>query len=109
MSRYIDADILWNKISQAYQFDDKHGALGYVKQCLNEDPTTDVQEVRREYKCNWHIPIIKINTFCSVNKVNCGSEKCPAWNYDNCGDCYFHINSPCDWNWNIVKNIIELN
>ncbi len=109
MPRYIDADMLWDKISRAYQFEDKRGVLGYVKQCLNEAPIANVQEVRREYVCNWNIPIIKIYTFCSVNKikVNCGSEKCPAWNYENCGDCYFHIKSPCDWNWNVIKHIIE--
>lgn len=46
MSRYIDADILWDKISRAYQFEDKRGVLGYVKQCLNEAPTANVQEVK---------------------------------------------------------------
>ena len=83
-------------------------AMAEVMEWIKNIPTAaDAQNVRREYKCNWSIPIIKINTFCTINKVNCGSEKCPAWNYDDCGDCYFHIKSPCDWNWNIIKNIIQ--
>lgn len=46
MPRYIDADMLWDKISRAYQFEDRRGVLGYVKQCLNEAHTADVQEVK---------------------------------------------------------------
>ena len=49
MPRYIDADLLWDKISRAYQFEDKRGALGYIKQCLNEAPTAEVQEINSDH------------------------------------------------------------
>lgn len=47
MPRYIDVDMLWDKISRAYQFEDKRDVVGYIKQCLNEAHTADVQEVKR--------------------------------------------------------------
>lgn len=82
MPRYIDADLLWNKILRAYQFSDRRGVMGYVKQCLNEAPTADVESVRRG-RWNGVGKLFSEEWTCS----NCGHMKGKGSGINFCGSC----------------------